>query len=293
MSEKSYNRTGAGRVLAAVMTVGLVVGVVCLAVPAAAQPQVSAGYRIGPRDRVTVEVFELPDLNATRRVEADGTITLPVLGAVTAEGRTTDELADEIERLLEADYVNRASVRVELAEVLSRTVTVLGAVADPGPVGHPGDWSLLEALAAAGGLTADHGELVHVQRRADNGLSDRVSIPIDALVGRADPKLNLPVLPNDVIQVERTHTITIYLLGEVASAGAMQFKSTDDVTLLTVLARAGGLADRASPRIRIKRRDEDGHMQEIEANYKRILDGGDPDVELQDGDLVVVKESFF
>lgn len=266
---------------------------VLFAAGAAAQPQVSAGYRIGPRDQVKVEVFELEELNATRRVEADGTITLPVLGAVSAEGRTADELADEIERLLEADYVNRATVRVELAEVLSQTVTVLGAVANPGPVGHPGDWTLLEAIHAAGGLSNDHGELVHVQRRAGNGLSDRVSIPVETLVGRADPKLNLPVLPDDVIQVERTRTITIYLLGEVSSAGAMTFESTDEVTLLTVLARAGGLSDRASPRIRIKRRNEEGRMEEIQAHYRRILEGDDPDVELRDGDLVVVKESFF
>ena len=262
--------------------------------PALAQgPVASADYRLGPKDRLKVEVFEVPELNAEARVADDGTVTLPVLGAVPASGLTADELAASIEQRLEADYVNRATVRVELTEVLSKTVTVLGAVAKPGTLGHPGRWTLLEAITAAGGLTAEHGDVIRVQRRAANGLTDQVTLPLEDLAQRLDPSLNLPVFPDDVINVERTRTVTIYLLGEVTTAGAMQFKSTEPVTLLTVIARAGGLTDRASPKLRIKRRGDDGLMHEIEANYRRILDGQDPDLDLEDGDILVVKESFF
>lgn len=284
---------------------GLLLAAILLAsLPAAAQapsrsgsqvvpPEVSPTYRLGPRDRVRVQVFEVPELNAEARVAENGTVTLPVLGAVPAQGRTATELAAEIERLLEASYVNRATVQVDLLEVLSKTVTVLGAVARPGSLGHPGEWTLLEVLTAAGGLAEEHGEHVRVQRRAGNGLADQVTVPVAQLVGRADPRYNLPIFPDDVIQVERTRTVTIYLLGEVASVGAMQFESTRPPTLLTVIARAGGLTERASPRLRVKRRGEDGRMTEIQAHYGRILDGEDPDMELRDGDLVVVKESFF
>jgi polysaccharide export outer membrane protein len=278
---------------AAVVALLAVLALACPGPAAAQAPVATADYRLGPRDGVKIEVFEVPELNAERRVGEDGTITLPVLGSVQAAGLTAGELADAIQRRLEADYVNRATVRVELTEVLSQTVTVLGAVANPGALGHPGSWTLLEALSAAGGLTADHGAYLRIQRRAANGLSDQVSIPIADLVERADPSLNLPVFPDDLINVERTRTVTVYLLGEVATTGALQLKSTDALTLLTVIAQAGGLTDRASPRLRVKRRDADGLMQEIQANYKRILEGEEPDLELQDGDLVVVKESFF
>jgi len=258
-----------------------------------AQAPVSASYQLGPRDLVRIEVFEVPELNVEARVEEDGTVTLPVLGAVPAQGLTADELETSLEQLLEANFVNRATVQVELTEVLSKTVTILGAVARPGTLGHPGDWTLLEALTAAGGLTPGHGRRVHVQRRAANGLSDQVSIPIDELVGRMDPSLNLPVLPDDVINVESTRSVTIYLLGEVANPGAMEFEGSAAPTLLTVIARAGGLTDRASPRLLVKRRGDDGLMGEIEAHYGRILDGEAQDPDLMDGDLVVVKESFF
>lgn len=256
-------------------------------------PVATADYRLGPRDGVEIEVFEVPELNAELRVADDGSITLPVVGSVPAAGLTAGELAAEIQRRLEADYVNRATVRVALTEVLSKTVTVLGAVARPGALGHPGTWTVLEALSAAGGLTSDHGNHVRIQRHAANGLSDQISIPLEDLVERADPQLNLPVFPEDLIHVERTRTVTVYMLGEVATTGALKFESNDPPTLLTVIARAGGLTDRASPRLRIKRRNADGLMQEIQAHYERILEGREPDLELEDGDLVVVKESFF
>lgn len=262
--------------------------------PAWAQsPIASADYRLGPRDRVKIEVFEVPELNSELRVADDGTVNLPVVGAVPAAGLTVGELGQALKRRLEADYVTRASVRVELTEVLSKTVTVLGAVSRPGTHGHPGDWTLLEAITAAGGLATGHGNRVLVQRRAANGLTDQVSIPVEDLVERADPRVNVPLLPDDLVNVERARQVTIYMLGEVAAAGELKFDGNSRVSLLTVIARAGGLTDRASPRISIKRHGDDGRVVEVEAHYNRILNGRDPDLELQDGDLVVVKESFF
>ena len=67
----------------------------------------------------------------------------------------------------------------------------------------------------------------------------------------------------------------------------------DRPTLLAVIAKAGGLTERASSKIRVRRQAPDGSLNEIEVNYKRILAGKDPDLEMRDGDLVVIKESFF
>ncbi len=263
--------------------------------PAAAQktPQVGPGYRMGAEDLVKVDVVEAPSLATQARVSDAGTLEVPVLGAVQAAGLTPAELEAALEQRLEADYLEKATVRVQVLELRSQTVTVIGAVANPGSYGYPGGWTLLEAISAAGGLTAERGDEVRILRRASNGLSDQVSIPLDELISRTTPKVDLPVFADDVINVEKTHPVTIYLLGEAAKTGAIPFKSTDRVSLLTVIASVGGLSDRASPHLQIKRRGADGKLTEIEANYKRILEGRDPDVELRDGDIVVVKESFF
>ena len=49
----------------------------------------------------------------------------------------------------------------------------------------------------------------------------------------------------------------------------------------------------AAKKIRIKRQTASGEPREIVVDYRKILSGGEPDVELEDGDLIIVKESFF
>ena len=163
----------------------------------------------------------------------------------------------------------------------------------PGNLAFSGRWTLLEAITAAGGLAENHGDVIYVMRRADNGLSDQVSIRIRDLLVAADPKVNLPIFANDLINVPATIEVTIYCLGEVANPGALVFKSTERITLLAAIARAGGLTDRAASRILIRRKDQPAGSPELAVDYKRVVAGKQADVELEEGDVVVVKESFF
>jgi polysaccharide export outer membrane protein len=265
---------------------------VLLAVPSIAQAPVSAGYRIGPKDLIEIKVFEVPELNIERRVSEEGTINLPLIGDVPVQGLTDVELADRLKALLEAKYVQRASVAVQLREFRSKPISVLGAVRQPGNLALSGRWTLLEALSAAGGLTDDHADKIYVLRRAENGLSDQIAINVDDLMMRADPNANVPIVANDIINVPARVEVTVFCLGQVARPGAVVFQSTERITLLTAIARAGGLTDRASHTIQIKRRNHTGRDLELEANYRRIVSGKDADVTLQSGDVVIVKESF-
>lgn len=250
-------------------------------------------YRIGPRDLVQIEVYELPELNVQRRVSAQGTVRLPVVGDFAVAGRTEAELAADLEEALEASYVKRATVAVQVLEVRARSFTILGAAREPGEYGLAGERTLLEAVTAAGGLADNHGSSIHVLRRAANGLTARLTIDIENLLVRADPTVNIPIQPNDILNIEAKKTLRIYLLGEVASPGEQRFDTSERATLLYAIARAGGLGERASPKITIQRRDGSGEVEQIRANYKRIVAGKAPDVELQDGDVLIVKESFF
>lgn len=250
-------------------------------------------YHIGPRDLVAVRVFEEPQLNVDVRVNEDGTIRLPLVGNVSAEGLTENQLAARLKKILESSLLQRASVSVEVLEYRSRPISVIGAVKKPGNLDVSGRLTLLEALTDAGGLAENHGNTVNVLRRAENGLTDQVSISLDELLVKANPDVNIPIFANDLINVPAAVDLTVYCLGEVATPGAYSFHSTERVTLLAVIARAGGLTDRASKKILIKRPLPDGKAKEIVAHYKRIISGEEPDIELEQGDVVVVKESFF
>jgi polysaccharide export outer membrane protein len=248
------------------------------------------GYRIGPKDLIEVRVFEVPELNIERRVSETGALSLPLIGDIPAAGLTDGELAQRLKELLESRYVQRASVEIQVREFRAAPISVIGAVQSPGPLAFSGRWTLLEALTAAGGLAPEHGDVIHVLRRAENGLSDQVTVRVDDLMVRAEARVNLPLQANDVINVAGRVDVTVYCLGEVKSPGALVFSSTERITVLAAIARAGGLSERASNTILIKRQ---GGGRQLEAHYKRIVSGKDEDFALQDGDVVVVKESFF
>jgi len=256
------------------------------------------GYRIGPKDLVGVQVFEVPELNVERRVTEDGKINLPLVGDLPATGFTEQELADRLKAILEQKLLQRASVSVEVKEFRSKPIAVIGAVRQPGNLAFSGRWTLIEAITAAGGLAENHGNEIYVLRRADNGLTDQVAIDANELMVRASPRANIPIFANDLINVPGTVEVTVYCIGEVGKPGALTFKSTERISLLTAIARAGGLSDRAAKRILIRHAgrpgpSSSGASAEQAVDYKRILAGKDPDVELREGDVVVVKESFF
>jgi polysaccharide export outer membrane protein len=260
---------------------------------ARAQGGKDPAYRIGARDLLSVRVDEDEKLNGDRRVTEAGTINLPLIGDVQVAGKTAGEVGQAVKRLLEEKYMQRASVDVQVTEFRSRPISVIGAVKTPGNLGFSGHWTLLEAVAAAGGLAENHGNVVYVLRRADSGLSDQVTIDLDDLMVRGDPRVNLPIFPNDLINVPVTVDITVYCLGEVAKPGALAFKSSERITVLTAIAHAGGLTDRASKKILVKRLAPADGRAEITVDYNKILAGKEPDLELRQGDVIVVKESFF
>ena len=262
----------------------------------AATPLLAQGgstYRVGPKDLIDIRIFEEPALNGQYRVSEQGAIRLPLIGNFPVAGLTEAQLVETLQGHLEDNYLQRASVTVEIREYLSQPISVIGAIANPGNLDLSGRYTLLQAITAAGGLAENHGNSVFIRRRAENGLSDQIEISLEALMMGNDPRLDIPIFANDVINVPATLEITIYLLGEVETQGALAFANTRRVTLLTAISRAGGLTDRASDKITVRRAREDGSVDEIVVDYKRIVNGRATDLVLEDGDVIVIKESFF
>ena len=109
-------------------------------------------YRIGAQDLVEVSVFGVPDLSRTVRVDADGRVSLPLVGSVAAGGRTIPELEADLEQRYQHGYLQRPQVTVFVKEFSSQRITLEGAVKNPGIYPLSGRTSLLQAVAVAGGL---------------------------------------------------------------------------------------------------------------------------------------------
>ena len=109
-------------------------------------------YRLGAQDLIEVSVFGVEDLSKTVRVNSNGQISLPLVGAVMAGGRTIPELEAELARRYAEGYLQRPQVTVFVKEFSSQRITMEGAVKNPGIYPLTGKISLLQAVAVAGGL---------------------------------------------------------------------------------------------------------------------------------------------
>jgi polysaccharide export outer membrane protein len=247
---------------------------------------------IGPRDVIEVKVFQDPNLYTKMTVTDDGRITMPLLGKVDVSGLTPTELETRIKTLLEAKYINKADVSVTVLEAGSKPISVIGAVTRPGRIGITGNITLIQAITQAGGLANGYGRTLYVLRTASNGLTEQIAIDIDDLMVNGNPDLNLPLRANDVINVPIDSSINIYVLGEVMRPGSVQFRRSQTPTLLQALAAAGGPTDRASKKVILKRVVA-GAEKTFRYDFKKIIDGRQDDIVLQDGDRIVFAESFF
>ncbi len=251
-------------------------------------------YVLGPGDLLEIKVFELPDLNVTVRVSADGNITLPLIGIVRASGLTAFGLEREIKAKLDERYLKNAQVSVFIKEYKSQRVSLIGAVKDPRDYELSGRTTLLQLISMAGGITNQAGKYIYVFRTSPSGASERLEILIEDLLYRGEQRYNIPLKAGDVVNIPIDREVIIYVFGEVLRPGALKFKSSERISILSAIATAGGFTDRASRRnVLIKRKDSQGNETEMSINISRIISGKDEDMELSPEDVVIVRESFF
>src|SRR6185369_12058184 len=113
--------------------------------------QQSTDYRVGPGDKLRIEVYKDPQLSQSVQVRPDGKITLPLIGDLEATGHTPIELRDTITTSFK-EYVTNPTVTVIVVEALASKVYVMGEVTHPGTMELHGPTTILQALAMAGGF---------------------------------------------------------------------------------------------------------------------------------------------
>jgi polysaccharide export outer membrane protein len=151
-------------------------------------PALSDEYRLGPGDKLRIEVYKDPQLSESVQVRPDGKITLPLVGDVDATGRTPIELRDALATSLK-EFMNNPTVTVIVVEAVASQVTVMGEVSKPGAMQMHGPTSVLQAIAMAGGFkefanTKD----VRVLRQNGNGSIQTLRFNYkDVLNGDAKP----------------------------------------------------------------------------------------------------------
>ncbi|MFN3943486.1 MAG: polysaccharide biosynthesis/export family protein [Allosphingosinicella sp.] len=166
-----------------------------VALPATQHPQI-----IGPRDKIRVTVFQVEDLSGEFNVEANGTINYPLIGQVTAQGKTSSELAQHLAQRLGERHLRSPNVQVAILEATEQTITVDGSVRQPGVVTIRGTSSLIQAVAAARGTSEDANPRRVLVFRTING--QRMAAAFDLQDIRRGQAEDPPIYGNDIIVVD-------------------------------------------------------------------------------------------
>jgi polysaccharide export outer membrane protein len=248
-------------------------------------------YVIGSQDLLQISILEAPELSREVRVNADGSINLPLMHRISLAGLTLDQAEKLIARQYkEGGILNDPHVSVAVKELQSKPVTVIGAVRNPGVFQVSGQSRLLRMISQAGGLTEEAGTEIQVLRTTGPEDERTVRIPTEA-VRAGEAGTNIPVWGGDTINVRPAGAV--YAVGAVNRPGRQTLGGTSEgLTVLRLVALSEDLkrTAKASKAVLI-RKDESGALQQIPVDIKKILAQQQPDVALRANDVLFVPDS--
>lgn len=165
--------------------------------------QEKSEYRLQPSDVITISVHGQSDLTTKTRLTQDGYITFPLLGKVMAQGRTVQELEQNLKTALEKDYLVNAQVLVFIEEYHPRQVSVIGEVKNPGKYDMPGekDLTLMQAVAMAGGFNK-HADITKTKvMRIENGEKKSMIVNAKDITEKGEQDKDVILKPDDIVFV--------------------------------------------------------------------------------------------
>jgi polysaccharide export outer membrane protein len=160
-------------------------------------------YVIQVGDQLSVRVWGQDSMSARTRVRPDGRISLPFLDDVEAAGLTPSALGKRIQARLKEFIVNPV-VTVSLDDLRPVSVSVLGEVTRPGQFQLDQGAGVLQALAAAGGMTpfGDKESIYVIRKRKTDGDTLRIRFTYQALTGAQGRATTFRLQGGDVVVVE-------------------------------------------------------------------------------------------
>ncbi|MEE9320634.1 MAG: polysaccharide biosynthesis/export family protein [Granulosicoccus sp.] len=148
-----------------------------------------SGYLLGEGDKISIQVFDEPDLTMDIRIGARGSINYSYLGDLKVTGKTASQIEREIANLLREGYLVNPSVNVLVSEY--RPFFINGEVRSPGSYPYRPGLTLDKAIALAGGLTERAStRKMFVIKEANSGQ------------GQVKVGMNARIAPGDIVSIK-------------------------------------------------------------------------------------------
>jgi len=176
-------------------------GRVSLEQPEADAPR--ADYQIGAGDVLSINVWRNPEVSISVPVRPDGKITTPLVEDLQAAGKTSTQLARDIEKALEK-YIQQPMVTVIVTSFVgpyAQQIRVIGEAARPQALPYRQGMSVMDVMIAVGGITDFASGNKATIIRTVNGQRQTVPLRLQDLLRKGDISANVAVLPGDVLVI--------------------------------------------------------------------------------------------
>ena len=255
----------------------------------AALPDDFAKLRLDVGYQLELEVFGVPEMSSSLRVDDDGNVIVPLIGAIHVAGDTLREAEKAIaHELVAKEMINSPNVHLKINAFASSAVTVSGEVQSPGKLQLLAPRPLLAVLADAGGETAAAGGHVEIHHPQPGGPEKIVEISYAHGKNSAEAEKAL-VSPGDTVYVPRAGVI--YVLGAVNRPGGYLMVNGGTLDLPQAVALAMGVSNVGSSKSVVVVRKRDGQIGEFHLRLDEMQRGKAETFALTDGDMVYVPTS--
>lgn len=157
---------------------------------------------LGPGDEFDVRVYEETALSGSHVVSPTGQIDFPLVGTVTVEGLVASQVAALLRQRLAQGFLKHPYVTVQVKQLSSKKIFVLGEVKNPGRFGFTDNMTIVEAVTLAGGFASLAERNYAIVTRIEPTGERRIPVPVDKIMqGLA---ANFMVQPGDIIYVPET-----------------------------------------------------------------------------------------
>lgn len=164
-------------------------------------------YLIGPGDTLNIIVWRNPEISMSVPVRPDGKITTPLVEDLPASGKTSTQLARDIEETL-SKYLQQPVVTVVITGFVgpfSEQIRVIGEAANPQALPYREHMSLMDVLIAVGGITDfAAGNRARIIRMVD-GKQQQFRVRLNDLIRDGDISANVPVYQGDILVIPESY----------------------------------------------------------------------------------------
>ena len=185
---------------------------------------VPGNYKISLNDELKVILTGSENRNYTLKVQLDGSILFPQIGAINLYGKTFDEVKEQINKLINATYVG-VEVDVALSNLSAKKINIVGAVENPGTYIVNPFTTISNALAYSGG-PKEFGSLRNIRLIRANG--QEIIFDMYDLLIEGNRQNDLTISSGDTLIVSGTDNF-INISGAVLRPMLYEFKKSDTV----------------------------------------------------------------